>query len=121
MSSDNIVFTLYKLATGEMDATITCQQETAGINTPAGFGRVDGAWDSQKYYVANGVVTAKTSMSPVVTGSTISNLPIPCTVEVEWVVYQVDDGVFEFSSPLPGPYKWIISAVPYLTTDVTLP
>jgi len=121
MSHDNVVFTLYKLATGEMDAVITCQEETVNLNTPTGFGRVDGAWDAQKYYVLNGVATAKTPMSPVVTGSTISNLPIPCTVLVDFVTYTVDDGVFEFSSPLPGPYKCIISAVPYLTTEVTLP
>ena len=120
MNDDNIVFTLYKLATGEMDAVITCQEETADLNTPTGFGRVDGAWDSQKYYVLNGVATEKTLMSPIVSGWTISNLPIPCTVLVDFVTYQVDDGVFEFSSPLPGPYKCIISAVPYLTTEVTL-
>ncbi len=119
--NDNIVFTLYKFATGEMDAIITCQQETIELNTPAGFGRIDGAWDNDLYYVLNGAATAKTPMNPVVTGSIISNLPIPCTVLVDFVTYQVDDGVFEFSSPLPGPYKCIISAVPYLTTEVTLP
>lgn len=119
--NDNVVFTLYKLATGAMDAVISCQAQDADLNTPSGFGRIDGSWDNQKYYVLDGVATAKAPMSPVVTGSTISNLPIPCTVMVEWVTYNVDDGVFEFSSPLPGPYKCIISAVPYLTTEVTLP
>jgi len=117
----NINFTVYKLLTGEITKTVSCPDFAADKNTPDGCARIDGIWSNLEYWVDNGVATAKSPMSPVVTGSTISNLPIPCTVMVEWVTYNVDDGVFEFSSPLPGPYKCIISAVPYLTTEVTLP
>lgn len=114
-------YTIYKTSTGEIVGEVTCPESDIALNVKAGEAYVDGFYSAFTYYIPNGVPTQKAVMSPVVSGQTISELPIPCTVYVDGTLYEVDDGVFEFSSPLPGPYKCIISAVPYLTTEVTLP
>lgn len=113
-------YTVYKTTTGEIVGDLICSEQDIALNVRSGEAYVDGAYSAFTYYILNGTPTLKAVMSPVVVGSTISELPIPCTVYVDSTLYQVDDGVFEFSSPLPGPYKCIISAVPYLTTEVTL-
>lgn len=114
-------YTLYNPATGEIRGQVICAASDIELNVLPGEAYIDGGYSALTYYILDGVATEKTLMSPVVSGWTISNLPIPCNVRVGGVGYDVDDGVFEFSSPLPGPYKCIISAVPYLTTEVTLP
>jgi hypothetical protein len=53
-------------------------------------------------------------------GNIISELPNPTYVRVEDKEYVVDDGVFEFSSNLPGPYRIILNSPQFLEREVTL-
>lgn len=51
----------------------------------------------------------------VLTGTTLSNLPIPCRVTIDFgrpteAVYEVDDGILEMSFPQPGTYSVQVDA-----------
>lgn len=51
----------------------------------------------------------------VLNGTTLSNLPIPCRVTIDFgrpteAVYEVDDGIVELTFPMPGTYSVQISA-----------
>lgn len=61
------------------------------------------AWDKQ-VIDADGVDTA-----------TLSGLPIPCQVSVDGVVYDVDDGGFEFAATSPGDFHVMVDEVQYIT------
>lgn len=72
------------------------------------------------HYVLNGVLTAKTAMTPTVTGTTISNLPIPCHVESNGGAWDVDDGVAELSYAQNGTYAVTITSPKHLTFKTTV-
>ena len=44
----------------------------------------------------------------------ISDLPIPCIVNVDDQPYEIDDGEFEFSTSMPGTYVIDINHWPYM-------
>ncbi len=115
-----ISFTTYDLFTGQIVSNITCAPVDVSRNTPICFGRIDGTWDGQKYYVLNGEPTLRQQMNPVVNGLVVSNLPIPCTARIEGEVYEIDDGTLELDPNLPGPYTIYLDAVPYLPCTVTI-
>lgn len=48
---------------------------------------------------------------------TISNLPAPARVQVDQAVYEVTDGIFEFTIALPGTYKVRAESFPYLPKE----
>lgn len=118
--SDNVIFSLYKIQTGELVGIVSCQQETVDLNTPTDCGRIAGSWDGTQYWVENGKPAKKVEMLPIISGLTISNLPIPCTAFIEAARYEITDGVLELSPSLPGPYEVRLEAVPYLSKTVTV-
>lgn len=60
--------------------------------------------------VASEIPIASDGMDPFV----LSGLPIPCTVVVDEQEFEIDDGEFSFSTPLPGIYQVTVKAFPYL-------
>lgn len=112
-------YTTYRAATGEIVAQISCP-ETAIDKNCGGNPHIDGTFRSDEFYVLAGVATAKTAMSPAVTGMTISNLPTPCTARIENVLYQITDGVLELDADMPGPYEVTLNAVAFLEKKVTV-
>ena len=112
-----VTFTTYDSA-GALGAIITCPSNDVAANTPPGFMRITGAWDGRFYWVSNGAAVLRGVMSPVVSGRTVSNLPIPCTTTIEGVEYLINDGVLELSATLPGPYGVLFEAVPFLPCEV---
>jgi hypothetical protein len=113
-------YSLFDLTTGEIVANISCLEIDADANTPAGHGRISGAWDPIAYYVVGTVVTLCAPMTPSVSGTTISNLPTLCTARIEGQLYEIDDGVLELEPDYPGPYTVYLTAVGYLPCEVTV-
>lgn len=78
----------------------------------------------------NPVVRDMPKITPVVDGLTVSGLPVPCTVEVAdaglpdlpgiGTVYEIEDGVVEFSSALPGKYRLKFRAVNFIPSTVDI-
>lgn len=50
----------------------------------------------------------------------IANLPIPSTVTLDGVRYEVDDGEFEFTVDMPGEYAIKIKALHHLAFETTV-
>ena len=79
-----------------------------------------GPVDSSEYYVTDrSVVTERPILEPKITsgsgGFTLSGLPVPSTVTVDGTAYTVDDGVFEFETPIRSTFKLTIDSWPYRT------
>ena len=115
-----VTFTAYLTATGQIEVVISCPDVDADANTPAGCARIAGAWDGRIYWVDDGAPAMRAPMAPVVSGRTVSNLPIPCTTTIEGVEYLITDGVLELSATLPGPYVVLFEAVPFLPCEVVV-
>lgn len=113
-------FSVYDPSTGEIKYSIECRDVDVEANTPAGHARIDGLFRGDEHYVENGQVVPLNPVNPVISGLTISALPPKTTARIERVAYQVEDGVLEFSSNLPGPYVVELSAPGYMKTSVTL-
>lgn len=77
-------------------------------------------WGST-HYVLDGVVTAKTAMTPTVTGTTISGLPTECEVVTNGYRASVTDGSAVLTYGFDGTYDVTITSVAHLpyTTSVT--
>jgi hypothetical protein len=48
-------------------------------------------------------------------GFVVSGLPVPCVVAVDGTAYTVDDGAFEFETPIRSTFKITIDSWPYRT------
>ena len=69
--------------------------------------------DDSKFYVHESNIIERPTFSESITGTTVSNLPIPTTVVANGVSYLVDDGEAELSFSLPGTYQIKLSSFPY--------
>lgn len=85
---------------------------------------VDAFPNVQTQYVANGVLTNKAAGVAAIDRTsvaadgvdfvTLSNLPQPCTVQVNAARYPVPDGVLQLTFNQPGAYTVTVSAAPFL-------
>jgi len=69
--------------------------------------------DDTKFYIVNDSVTPRPTFSESISGTVISNLPIPTTVRTNGSSYTIDDGSAELSFSLPGTYRVYLSSFPY--------
>jgi hypothetical protein len=79
-----------------------------------------GPVDSSEFYVTDkSIVTERPALDPAITagagGFCISGLPVPSTVTVDGTEYTVDDGAFEFETPIHATFKLTIDSWPYRT------
>lgn len=75
---------------------------------------------ASEYYVTDDdSVIKRPVLEPTITsgsdGFTLSGLPVPCVVTVDGETYTVDDGVFEFETPIRSTFKITIDSWPYRT------
>jgi len=78
----------------------------------------DNLIDDSVFYIDNSTIVKRPSFSETVQGTTISSLPIPTTIIVQGVSYEVSDGVAELSFNLPGTYPVILQSFPYQTKTI---
>lgn len=112
---------VYNMLTGDIVRVVQCAPGAQHRQIGPGEGYVIGLANPATHYVCDGLIVPRAAMSPIVEGATVSNLPVPCTVTIERVTYEVDDGTAEIEFAHPGPYAVTIRAVGYLDTVVTLP
>lgn len=113
------VYTLYRQS-GEIVSILTCPDDLLDLNKPEGCSAIEGEFSPFDYFIQDGVAVPKSEMVLTVSGFTVSGLPIPCTAQVESVVYQITDGVFELEANLPGPYRITFKALAYRDQIVVL-
>ena len=78
-----------------------------------------GEYDDSYYMDGSGKVLKRPTFTPkvegFVCGFTLSGLPVPSTVTVDGTGYTVDDGAFEFETPIHATFKITIDSWPYRT------
>lgn len=121
-------FQSYEANTGRiLYTTFTTPELVEKIGNDGEF-LIEGAGEAMTHYVdisqtppiiTERPATQTTQDKPTITAGsddylTISGLPQPCCVTIGTEDYDVPDGVLEWSSLLPGDYKILVTAWPYL-------
>lgn len=74
----------------------------------------DHEFDITSIYYEEGMIKQKAPLPAKLTGLVLSNLPVPCTVEIEGNRYTVDETELELDFQFPGNYAVRVSRFPYL-------
>ncbi len=84
----------------------------------AGYLLCDKPADAMSHYVRDGVLLRRPTLTPghegIPGGFRLWGLPIPCRVHVDELVYDVDDGELEWTTPVSGTHQVRVEAWPYL-------
>ena len=78
---------------------------------------VDGAWFGKPVYVLSGEVTPRPVNPVTLSGFTLNNVPVPATVKINDTSYETNESQVELGFNLPGTYKVLVSAWPYLDKE----
>ena len=105
---------------GEILRTVSCAPSMIDIQLSTGEDYIEGTCDDELDFVENGLVADRYTMSATLSGNIITGLPVPCTVSVDGQVFEVPDGILEFSISLPGTYDIICGAVNYLPKEFSV-
>ncbi|WP_233236350.1 hypothetical protein [Bordetella sp. LUAb4] len=81
---------------------------------------IEGSADFATDYVANGVITPRPQNPATLDGTRLSNLPIPCTVIINGIEHECDDGWADLEFDQPGSYTVIVTEWPYLDKEFTV-
>ena len=87
--------------------------------TPGAVKWAIGEYDDSYFMDGSGKVLKRPVLTPKVEsvdgGFVVSGLPVPSTVTVDGTAYEVDDGAFEFETPIHATFKVTIDSWPYRT------
>lgn len=108
---------IFDVATGEITLLWS-----GGPDLDAAQGSVLGHHDPADYYILDGVPTPRPTQDTILVGTTLSGLPIPCTLHAGGEVFEITDGAAELSVLVPGTYPLMVQAFPYKdwTGEVTV-
>lgn len=124
-------FTKYDQKTGMITWVISADEEMLTEND---FPNIPGAYDASAYFVDIGTDPPEIKERPPMEtkqnkteikadGAELvkfSKLPKPCKVQVNNEEYQVEDGVFEWGTRLPGVYVVRVVAFPFIDWEGTV-
>lgn len=112
-------FILYEAQSGRILSLFTGDE--AGARMTADFmglrcmpGRASLSLD----YVDDGEVVRRREMNPFIEGRSISDLPAPCSVQVNDEMYECSDGIVELEFEQPGKYRVTVRAFPFLDLEL---
>lgn len=74
---------------------------------------VDGEWYQKPVYVLNGEVLDRPVCPAVLTGIVLTELPVPCVIDINGTKYDSDDATVELDLGV-GAHKITVIAWPYL-------
>ena len=124
-------YTKYDAKTGMITWVISADEEMLTEND---FPNIPGAYDASTHFVDIGTDPPEIKERPPMKtkqnkteikadGAELvkfSKLPKPCKVQVNNEEYQVEDGVFEWGTRLPGMYVVRVVAFPFLDWEGTV-
>jgi hypothetical protein len=113
-------YTTYKKSTGELQRQLVCAPSILHFQLLSDEAAIDGHFDGARFYVVDGQAVERGTFPVTIDGHTLRHLPVPCTVEIEGVVYIVEDGVAELEFVHPGPYAVKLSAVAFMDRVVEI-
>jgi hypothetical protein len=74
---------------------------------------IEGFWDGKLYYVVDGTATLRPDCPAVLDGLTLTNLPVPCVLEINGTQYNANQTEVELDL-VQGLFIIKIIAFPYL-------
>ena len=87
-------------------------------NIPDGW--VEGSWDTHTKYVSDGEVLDRPLNPATLSGLTLSNVPVPATLQIGNQFYECDEPTVELEFNLPGTYVVKLFSWPYLDKEFTV-
>ncbi len=81
---------------------------------------VEGGSDPETHYVQQGVLTPRPENPAVLSGTTLSALPVPCIITIRGMDYSCGESVAELAFDQPGVYPVVVQAWPYLNKEFTV-
>lgn len=121
--------TIYEIRSGRISRVVTAPESMIQDQAQAGESYVAGSANTLTQYVntAKRRVENRPKISATVSKSviladgadiaSISGLPQPCTVTLGGHRYRVEDGVFGFTTDVPGTFSLTVQAWPYLDAE----
>ena len=108
--------TFYDPVGGRIIGTLICSETCFDVNVEDKTW-IEGTYDLETHYIADGIANQRPAMSLTVTGSVISGIPQGATVTLDQQSFIVDDGVADIEG-YTGIVK--ITCWPYLDTEVEI-
>ena len=108
--------TFYDPVCGRIIGTLICSETCFDVNVEDKTW-IEGTYDLETHYIADGIATQRPAMSLTVTGSVISSIPQGATVILDQQSFIVDDGVADIEG-YAGIVK--ITCWPYLDEEVEI-
>lgn len=108
--------TFYDPVGGRIIGTLICSETCFDVNVEDKTW-IEGTYDLETHYIADGIATQRPAMSLTVTGSVISGIPQGATVILDQQSFTVDDGVADIEG-YTGIVK--ITCWPYLDAEVEM-
>ncbi|MEJ0004374.1 MAG: hypothetical protein WDN30_14100 [Pararobbsia sp.] len=104
------------VVTGRVPAFMVDDQQV-----PAGHTLARGAAHIENDHVPNGKIAPRPANPAALSGNVLTKLPVPSTVTINGIAYQVGDGELDMTFPQPGVYAITVSSpFPFLDATFTL-
>lgn len=111
----------YTPETGEITGQLTADEQSIAVTLAADFIHcVEGFWLGTEYYVVADAVVARPQNTATISGNTLQNLPVPCKIAINGVVYDCDDQTATLELTQPIKYVIVVSAFPYLDKEFVI-
>jgi hypothetical protein len=107
-----VMFTTHDPA-GRLLVAKLASEASSATTQPYGL-YVDGMHDGSVSYVVAGAVEPRPGNPTTLSGTTLSNIPLPSQIVIDGVVYDATGSTMELVFPLPGTYEVIVVSFPPL-------
>ena len=99
------------------EETLDYQHKETGETILVGTGTFNDYVD-----IDSGTILSRPENPCNLNGSTLTDVPMPCTVQINGVDYEVDDedNTLELDFTNPGVYKVVIKVFPYLDKEIEI-
>ena len=114
-----ITFSEYD-SSGRITRSISAPDELADANKTPGVPSVSGTWSSKTHWVKDGEITERPTQQTTATGTTLSNLPNPCSVYIFRQRFEVSDGIAELDLPAEGIYFVRVESWPFIDYETII-
>lgn len=116
---------IYKISSGEILRCVTCPEDmvTFQYNSETESFIEHDRVDDAVFYILSGMIEPRPEFEEVISGTVISNLPVPTTVIANGVSTVVSDGEADLEFDQSGTYLVQLYSFPYVekTVEVTQP
>lgn len=111
--------TFYDPNTGKITGYMSADAESTEYTKQVEIS-INGVWSQDKYYVIDEAPVLRPDNTATISGNTLQNLPVPCKIAINGVIYDCDDQTATLGLTQPIKYAIVVSAFPYLDKEFTI-